>query len=844
MKYVTLIPVCVIAGLAGCGGGSGSSPEQENTKSAASVFKSSALSSAIASSISSEKDQRTGYFKDASVIGIPYIACNESKTKCIEGNTGMDGSYLYREGYTVRFYLGDLQILSTEAKSLITPLNSVKNQAQAEQLAQILLSLDSDSDPSNGLDISVAAKNISRNTSVGITNVVNATPEQIAHAISVIKPEANIVESSVASQHLEASKRLEADNARESSISQWILNKKALGSNVNSTLLSQNTDARLRYGLWLQYAPFFLAKTGNDLNASISSIELSKKASDSVFKGLEMAMDAVSVHSAVKALKAADPELLIKQLKLAEDGGNLLIDFLFLGKEVQVLVSPNAKEFDKQTESYLRAALSSLTGNPINSAANGLKGLAEGNEGGELAIKITQQVLNNVNDSLKKNDWKFTNNFKLSPSQLISVASSVQTLLDADLLYQDTAYAQARISAFAYLNAYYASGGDMVWMEKNGKIDPSYIERKASEISRVPVSGDIMASTLIESAIAHAQDHIESNYDAVVAFYGGSLDTVNASFESGNADEVVCKNSTLIETINIQRSQNVYKTPTDYAIHWEIPKSISAITAGNAASLRFTERGVFRITTYVARTPDSVPKVMTKFFEVRDCTNSGSSKYSSSASSMRSSSKAASSSANVSSSKSSAVASSSQKVQIDSLSHGTNILRTEDTYTFTAKLTGPASRVTIQFDAANGDAFEMVSGDNYNWTRDRIFESPGKKSITVIAYDKSGNQIASRPFEKTVVAQPISIEDISHSPATVTTSNNAVFTVVTKGKPARVRIRYDKNQENYFDMVADGVNQWVSSRKFNSTGEKEITVQAYNSNGDLKSSAIYELTVK
>lgn len=361
---------------------------------------------------------------------------------------------------------------------------------------------------------------------------------------------------------------------------------------------------------------------------------------------------------------------------------------------------------------------------------------------------------------------------------------------------------------------------------------------------------------VIESAIAHAQDHIESNYDAVVAFYGGSLDTVNASFERGNADEVACKNSTMIETIRIQRSSNVYTTPNEFSIHWEIPESVSAITAGNVASLRFTEKGIFKITTYVARTPESVPKVMTKFFDVRDCNNSGSSKYSSSASSKRSSSKAtssaasipsskaASSSVNVSSTKSSAVASSSQRVEIKSLSHGTTALRTEDTYTFTAKLSGTASRVTIQFDSANGDSFEMDSAGNYEWTRDRVFESPGKKSIVVKAFDKAGSVIASETYEKIVAAQKVSIDTISHSPTTVTTRDDVKFKVITKGKPTRVRIRYDKNKDNYYDMVAAGVNLWISSRTFNSTGQKEITVQAYNTDGDLKGSAIYELTVK
>jgi len=93
-----------------------------------------------------------GAFVDSRVIGMAY----ESDTQ--SGRTDEFGGFEFRAGETITFSMGAVELPTGPADHFITPVTLAGASAVEEQvptnIARLLLSLDADSDPSNGLDVS------------------------------------------------------------------------------------------------------------------------------------------------------------------------------------------------------------------------------------------------------------------------------------------------------------------------------------------------------------------------------------------------------------------------------------------------------------------------------------------------------------------------------------------------------------------------------------------------------------------------------------------------------------------------------------------------------------------
>ena len=96
-----------------------------------------------------------GYFVDAAVAGLSYTTSSN-----LSGLTDAEGRYEYREGDTVTFSIGELQLGTVVAQGLVTPVtvaqalaaNSAANaETVAINLLVLLQSLDADGDPENGI---------------------------------------------------------------------------------------------------------------------------------------------------------------------------------------------------------------------------------------------------------------------------------------------------------------------------------------------------------------------------------------------------------------------------------------------------------------------------------------------------------------------------------------------------------------------------------------------------------------------------------------------------------------------------------------------------------------------
>lgn len=103
----------------------------------------------------------TGYFKDSNVSGLGY------RSGGLGGVTGEDGSFRYETGGTVRFFVGNVVLGETMGKSVITPIDLVRDgslgSSEARRVVQFLMTLDRDGDPDNGIQISPQLREMAGN---------------------------------------------------------------------------------------------------------------------------------------------------------------------------------------------------------------------------------------------------------------------------------------------------------------------------------------------------------------------------------------------------------------------------------------------------------------------------------------------------------------------------------------------------------------------------------------------------------------------------------------------------------------------------------------------------------
>ena len=112
----------------------------------------------VGCSSSSSDEEQTGFFMDSAVVGAEYTTSSG-----LNGLTGSNGSFKYKEGDSVEFSLGKLSLghANPSTDGLVTPKmliagDDTPTTAEAEQIALLLRtlqSLDSDNNPENGITI-------------------------------------------------------------------------------------------------------------------------------------------------------------------------------------------------------------------------------------------------------------------------------------------------------------------------------------------------------------------------------------------------------------------------------------------------------------------------------------------------------------------------------------------------------------------------------------------------------------------------------------------------------------------------------------------------------------------
>ncbi len=110
----------------------------------------------------------TGVFIDSPVAGLQY------QTNTISGTSNTAGEYDYLAGETVTFSIGDIVFGSAAAGPVLTPLSLVAgargaSDLQVSNIVRLLLTLDDDGDPDNGIVISSATAAATTGQSVDFT---------------------------------------------------------------------------------------------------------------------------------------------------------------------------------------------------------------------------------------------------------------------------------------------------------------------------------------------------------------------------------------------------------------------------------------------------------------------------------------------------------------------------------------------------------------------------------------------------------------------------------------------------------------------------------------------------
>tara|TARA_B110000211_G_C13852931_1_gene453028 strand:+ start:9 stop:632 length:624 start_codon:yes stop_codon:yes gene_type:complete len=141
----------------------------------------------------------TGAFIDSAVEGLQYETATRS------GTTNSLGEYDYLAGETVTFSIGGIVLGSAIAGSVVTPLSLVPDATNATNpmvtnIVRLLLSLDSDGDPDNGIFISSEVTTAANDLAVDFSVADLSADDGIISLLNNL-PTLTLVSESVAQNH-------------------------------------------------------------------------------------------------------------------------------------------------------------------------------------------------------------------------------------------------------------------------------------------------------------------------------------------------------------------------------------------------------------------------------------------------------------------------------------------------------------------------------------------------------------------------------------------------------------------------------------------------------------------
>lgn len=139
-----------------------------------------------------------GVFIDSPVAGIQY------HTATYSGKTDEAGRFQYQEGETVQFSIGDIELPATQAGTMIHVsdiFNGTTSDVEVINLARLLLTLDMDNNPENGITLSAAAFMEAEGLSIDFAS--DTFESDIADYVSKAGGTTLLIAEEVAKSHIE-----------------------------------------------------------------------------------------------------------------------------------------------------------------------------------------------------------------------------------------------------------------------------------------------------------------------------------------------------------------------------------------------------------------------------------------------------------------------------------------------------------------------------------------------------------------------------------------------------------------------------------------------------------------
>lgn len=155
---------------------------------------------------------------------------------------------------------------------------------------------------------------------------------------------------------------------------------------------------------------------------------------------------------------------------------------------------------------------------------------------------------------------------------------------------------------------------------------------------------------------------------------------------------------------------------------------------------------------------------------------------------------------------------------------------------FKADISGSPSKVTIKYSDVETEIFKSGS----YWVSERVFETEGDKTVTVYTYSSSNTLLHQKSKSVTVHK---AIKSVTHIPtSSIKKGQNVRFTVDSRGDLGKVTIQFSANGDQ-FAMTSEGGGKWGLDRKFDTSGDKTITIRAFDSKNKEIDSSIKSVKV-
>ncbi|MGB7786095.1 MAG: hypothetical protein WBL27_08355 [Salinimicrobium sp.] len=154
---------------------------------------------------SKEPQLKTGVFLDSEVEGLTYTTATQN------GTTNANGEFFYYEGENISFSIGDVELGTAAAEAEMTPVSiattadaSIES-AEVKNIAAFLQTLDSDANPSNGINIDPAVISAIEVTGIDFTgNIVGLLGEMVAKINLATGSDLQVVYPEQAAAHMAA----------------------------------------------------------------------------------------------------------------------------------------------------------------------------------------------------------------------------------------------------------------------------------------------------------------------------------------------------------------------------------------------------------------------------------------------------------------------------------------------------------------------------------------------------------------------------------------------------------------------------------------------------------------